>query len=42
MMLVSIRSAFEFWSLKSHGIGSGQGPSPSELQRASKAKANYP
>ena len=26
---------FWIWSLKSHGIGSGQGPSPSELQRAS-------
>ncbi|OFM52552.1 hypothetical protein DBT36_05895 [Aerococcus mictus] len=34
----SIRSAFEIWSLKSHGIGSGQGPSPSELQSQSVTK----
>ncbi len=37
-----MRSAFEIWSLKSHGTGSSQGLSPSELQRASKAYANYP
>ncbi len=36
---MSIRSAFEILSLKSHGIGSGQGPSPSELQTASTANA---
>ncbi|MDK7801565.1 hypothetical protein QP591_04570 [Aerococcus urinae] len=36
-MLVSIRSAFEIWSLKSQGIGSGLGPSPSELQTDSTA-----
>ncbi len=36
---MSIRSAFEFLALKSHGTGSGQGPSPSELQTASTADA---
>ncbi len=39
---MSIRSAFEFWPLKSHGTGSSQGLSPSELQTDSTADAYYP
>lgn len=35
MVLVSIRSAFEYWSLKNHGTGSSRGLSPSELQTTS-------
>ncbi|AMB96568.1 hypothetical protein B6C83_07460 [Aerococcus urinae] len=42
MVKKSIRSAFEIWSLKSHGIGSGRGPSPSELQTVSMAIRQLP
>ncbi len=36
---MSIRYAFEISSLKSHGTGSGLGPSPSELQISRTADA---
>ena len=36
---MSIRSAFEIGSLKSHGTGSGLGPSPSETQMPRTANA---
>ncbi len=39
---MSIRSAFEIWSPKSHGTSSGQSPSLSELQSQSATKVPEP